>query len=76
LKQGLDLIGDLLRSFDAIVADDAQLKELSTLLRPLGIKTGVELAYDEADFSDRAQLCRWLQEDEADLLSRLTEGLE
>jgi DNA repair exonuclease SbcCD nuclease subunit len=76
LKQGQDLVGDLVRSFDATAADDARLKELSTLLRPLGIKVGVELVNDEVDFSDRVQLCRWLQDAEADLLSRLTEGLE
>lgn len=73
LCRGQDLIGDLLRSVDDLLADSAQLSELSAALKPLMNKVGGELALDEIDFASHQQLSRWVREAEAHLLSRLTE---
>lgn len=73
-RQGQDLIGDLIRSVDDLLGDSSRLKELAGLLSPLGGKLGAELAQDEVNLADEAQLARWLREAEADLLSRLMEG--
>jgi exonuclease SbcD len=73
LRQGQDLLGDLLRAFDATAADDAALDALGAHINKLATKVRIELADDEIDFSNRRQLAAWLRTAEDDLLSRLTE---
>lgn len=75
LRQGQDLIGDLLRSVDALLDDHAGINEFARLLQSLNLKAGAELVHDGVDCTDPAQIARWLRAAEANLLSRLTEGL-
>lgn len=73
LRQGQDLIGDLLRSIDEIIGDETRLRELAAGIQPLTAKVGTELAQDEIDFTSPAQLAAWLRAAEGTLLSHLTE---
>jgi DNA repair exonuclease SbcCD nuclease subunit len=73
LRQGQDLVGDLLRSIDEMVGDQARLQELAELIKPLAIKVGTELAQDEMDFTSPAQIAAWLRKAESNLLGHLAE---
>jgi DNA repair exonuclease SbcCD nuclease subunit len=73
LRQGRDLVGDLLRDVDAIRADENALRDLGGALQKLAAKVRTELAEDEIDFSSLPQLAAWLSKAEDDLVSRLTE---
>lgn len=73
LARGQDLIGDLLRSVDAIARDREGLLELSASLKSLIGKVAGEVTADEIDFSSEEQLARWVREAEAHLVSHLTE---
>ena len=75
LRLGQDLVGDLLRSVDALLADPTELGKLSELVRPLAAKAAAELDDGEVGFSNLGQLGKWVKEAETDLLTRLTEGL-
>ncbi len=73
LRQGQDLLGDLLRDFDAIQGDESALLKLGDEVKSLSAKVGVELLNDEIDFADPGRIAAWLRAAEDDLLSRLTE---
>jgi hypothetical protein len=75
LKRGRDLLGDLLRDFDAIQGDESALLKLGGEVKSLTARVGVELLNDEIDFSDPRRIAAWLRAAEDDLLSRLTEHL-
>lgn len=72
-RQAQDLIGDLLREIDAVASDPVRLQTLSDPLKPLVAKVAAELAQDEVDFANPAQLTAWLHSAESYLLSHLTE---
>jgi len=75
LRKGRDVLGDLLRSIDAVAADEEALLSLGGHVRKLANKVALELK-DEADggpdFDSRDQLARWLRRAEDELLNRLT----
>ena len=73
LRQGQDLVGDLLRDFDAIQGDESALLKLGDEVQKLAERVRLELAEDEIDFSDPRRIAAWLHTAEDDLLSRLTE---
>jgi len=78
LRQGADLIGELLREIKSLADDPTRLATLEELLRPLAAKAGAELAAENIDseriaFDDPARLQEWLHEAEALLLSHLVE---
>lgn len=81
LAQGQDFVGELLRSFDQISNDEAQLKSFVACLQPLIDKTQADLqgARDDddrseklIDFESTAQLKDWLKAAEGLLLNQLT----
>ncbi|MDG3007963.1 metallophosphoesterase family protein [Paludisphaera mucosa] len=73
LRKGRDVLGDLLRSIDAVRADEKALTELGGHVRKLANKVALELK-DEGglDFTAPDQLARWLRQAEDELLNRLT----
>jgi DNA repair exonuclease SbcCD nuclease subunit len=73
LRQGHDLVGDLLRSIAALDRDEAALTSLAALLKPLAGKAGPELAAEGLDLESPAPLRSWLRQAEAVLLGHLTE---
>jgi hypothetical protein len=78
LRQGQDLVGDLLRDLKSLAEDPARLKLLSELLGPLGLKAGAELAAEHVgseriDLDDPVRLAGWLREAEELLLGQLAE---
>ena len=77
LRQGQDLVGELLREMDVVANDAARLGELAELLKPLSTKVAGELADqtggESIDFNDPELLAGWLREAEAVLLSHLVE---
>ncbi len=77
LRQGQDLVGELLREIDVVANDGTRLGELAELLRPLSTKVAGELADqtggESIDFNDPVLLAGWLREAEAVLLSHLVE---
>jgi DNA repair exonuclease SbcCD nuclease subunit len=81
LKDGQDLIGELLRNLDGLSQDESQLKEFADCLQPLIDKTQSELqagrddedrAEKLVDFENPNQLRDWLQAAEGLLLNQLT----
>lgn len=75
LKKGRDLLGDLLRSIDAIAADENELRALAGEVQGLAGKSRLELKEDEINFESLEQLGTWLRKAENDLISRLTEHI-
>lgn len=77
LRQGQDLVGELLREIDAVAGDGQRLNALTELLKPLSLKVAGELADqtggEPIDFQDPVLLAGWLREAEAVLLSHLVE---
>jgi DNA repair protein SbcD/Mre11 len=74
LRQGHDVIGQLLRSIQEISASEEQLLDLAAPLRPLWDKAGVELNAVGLRLDDTRQLAIWLQQAESVIVSRLVEG--
>lgn len=73
LRQGSDLMGELLRSMQEVADDPPRLAELKHELKALGDKAALELHEADVLWEDPQQLRRWLQQAEALLISRLTE---
>ena len=78
LRQGQDLIGDLLRDLKSLGEDPARLAALAELLRPLRLKAGAELAAERdgaegIDLDDPVRLAGWLRDAEELLLCQLVE---
>lgn len=73
LRNGHDLLGDLLRSIDEIRQDPQRLSELGDCFRPLLDKAAVEIADSEIDLSSPQEIERWLNLTEGRLISLLTE---
>ena len=79
LRNGQDLVGELLREIQSLAADPARLAELyQQLLKPLDEKTGAELAaaqigQDSLALDDPERLAGWLREAEDLLLCHLLE---
>ena len=77
LREGQDLVGELLREIDAVAGDGQRLNALTELLKPLSLKVAGELADQTGgeliDFQDPELLAGWLREAEAVLLSHLVE---
>ena len=80
LRRGPDLIGELLRSIDSLVADPEQLTLLATELQPLVTKVAGDLqdasGGESIDFRDPQQLTEWVRDAERVLLDRLVEPVE
>ena len=74
LRQGSDLLGDLLRDVEAIDADPEQLRQLGSGLSPLVDKAGLELADAGIKIDDTEQLRHWLHEAKTLLVGQLREG--
>ena len=74
LRQGSDLLGDLLRDIEAIDADPEQLSQFSSDLSPLVDKAGLELADAGIKIDDTEQLRRWLHQAKTLLVGQLREG--
>jgi len=73
LREGRDVLGDLLRSIDEVRDDAEALAELGGQVRKLATRVALELKdEDEADFASAGQLDRWLRQAEDELLNRLT----
>ena len=81
LKGGQDLVGDMLRQFDLLAGDEAQLKSFAECLQAVIDKTHRELQTtreDEdrseklVDFESSVQLREWLKAAEDLLLNQLT----
>ncbi len=73
LRQGSDLLGELLRSLQSAALSDGALRELGDPLKPLRDKAAQELSEAELDLADPRLLARWLRQAEAMLVARLTE---
>ncbi len=80
LRQGPDLIGELLRSIDAAISDSVQLTALAAELQPLATKVAGDLQAaaggETIDFRDSRQLADWVRDAERILLDRLVESAE
>ena len=72
LRQGNDLLGELLRDIQNLAVDRNQLAGLvSESMTSLAAKTGPELHAAGTSLTDSAQLQTWLQQAEGLLLARL-----
>ncbi len=73
LRQGGDVVGELLRSLDAMRRNPAELAELATHLKPLFDKAADLLndGQNDIDFEDPGQLAVWLEQAESQLLGEL-----
>ncbi len=78
LRQGQDLVGELLREITAIAADPQRLAELADELKPLAAKVAGDLKDESGgeglDFQNPDQLAAWLREAETLLVHRLVEA--
>jgi DNA repair exonuclease SbcCD nuclease subunit len=73
LRQGSDLVADLLAAIDELRDDDDQLAELASELAPLAAKAASELSDSDVNLDDAEQLRGWIEEAESLLVSRLAE---
>ena len=72
LRQGHDLLGELLRDIQNLATDQEELTELvGESLTSLTAKAGPELHAAGTSLTDPAQLQTWLQQAEGLLLARL-----
>ncbi|NQV26721.1 MAG: DNA repair exonuclease [Rhodopirellula sp.] len=72
LRQGQDLLGELLRDVESLSTDQKQLAKLvAESLASLSSKAGPELQAAETSLTDPEQLQAWLQQAEGLLLARL-----
>jgi hypothetical protein len=74
LRQGDDILGQLLRSFDSARSDETQLSELATHFQPLLAKVGDAIDKEQINFQDPQQIRRWLDQAEGLLLAELLRG--
>jgi DNA repair exonuclease SbcCD nuclease subunit len=74
LRQGSDLMGDLLRQIESASTNDQTLRELSTELRSLLDKAPAELKEAGVDLEDTDQIRTWLKQAEGLLVSQLLEA--
>jgi DNA repair exonuclease SbcCD nuclease subunit len=72
LREGQDLLGELLRDVEGLSEDEDQLSELvAESLATLSAKAGPELQAADVSLTDPEQLQIWLQQAEALLLARM-----
>ncbi len=74
LKEGADLLGDLLRDIDRLAADERLLAEAAECLSPLLQKAPGEIERAGIDPQDSETLRRWLRGAEGLLLANLTQN--
>ncbi|MEO8495141.1 MAG: hypothetical protein ABI614_08725, partial [Planctomycetota bacterium] len=74
LRQGSDLVAELLRAIKELRDDDTKLIALAEELAPLATKAAVELNECEIYLHDPAQIRNWLQQAEELLVSQLLEA--
>jgi len=74
LRQGDDILGQLLRSFDIARNDNTHLVELATHFQPLLAKVGDAVEEEQINFRDPDQIRRWLDQAEGLLLAELLRG--
>lgn len=74
LRQGSDVVSDLLETIDELRHSDDRLRELAGDLAPLAAKAATELSECGINFDDPAQLRAWLDDAEAMLVSRMMEA--
>ena len=74
LRQGSDLLGDLLRHVEFVESDQDALRELGGELSPLLEKAATELKDSGVDLEDLDQLRRWLRQAESLLVAQLLEA--
>lgn len=73
LRQGSDLVGDLLRDIQRAADDDRHLREIAQGLNVLSDKASVALCQAGVDLEDPDQLRGWLRQAEGLLVSQLLE---
>jgi DNA repair exonuclease SbcCD nuclease subunit len=73
LRQGFDLLGDLLRAVDHALVDDTALQQLAAKLQPLHEKAALELHQVGVDLNDQVHLRRWLRQTESLLIGLLAQ---
>ena len=71
LRQGADLMGELLRDVDRAAEDSEALARLAERLAPLGERAARELAAAGIDLGDPSQLQTWLRQAESLLVTNL-----
>ena len=76
LRQGKDLIGQLVRGIEQTARDPQMLAKLAETFQPLGAKAGGELGQIDVDLQDGEQLRYWIEQAKMQLLARLLEGHE
>ena len=76
LRQGADLMGDLLRDIESLHDTEAELVEIAHTLSPLFDRAAVELSEAGIDFENIDQLRQWLRRAEGMLISQLSEVAE
>lgn len=76
LREGSDLLAELLAGVDELRQDDDQLLGLANELAPLATKAATELSNCQIQLDNPEQLRAWLDEAEAMLVSRLVEAQE
>lgn len=74
LRQGSDLVAELLQAIKTLRDDEAQLGELAEELSPLAAKAALELSECGIELTDPTQLLAWLQQAEGILVSQLLEA--
>ncbi len=76
LREGADLVGDLVREIDDIAQDEDDLRALAKEFTALADKAAIELRDAQIDLDDPRRLQDWLKQAEGLLVSQLTEGVE
>jgi hypothetical protein len=74
LRQGSDLVGELLRHIEQAAGDEQQLADVSGELKTLFDKASVELKEAGIDWEDADQIRSWLKQAEGLLVSQLLEA--
>lgn len=76
LRQGKDLIGQLLRGIERTADDADMLASLAESFQPIIDKAGSELNHIGLDFRDPEQLRYWIEQAEMHVVTQLLEGNE
>jgi DNA repair exonuclease SbcCD nuclease subunit len=74
LRDGSNLVAELLRAIEELRRDEVKLTTLAEELSPLAAKAGAELNECGIDLHDPTQLRNWLQQAEGLLVSQLLEA--